>query len=470
MLEHHHKHMQLQNPTLKPFSFGLRPALAWTMILGFIFLVAAGLLLKAGSIFKFAFPVGSFGVAVFLHWKYPVLYTGFVWWLWFLTPWVTRLSEYQSQAFDETRLMVTASYLPILVILPKFLKKLPNARHLGTLPFVITFTGIFYGAVVGFVNGGSTEVLKALLNWLVPLLFGFHFYIQWRDFPAFQKNTQYVFTLGLLLMGIYGIFQYLTAPEWDKFWLINVIATGNLSFGTPEPLNIRVFSTMNSSGPYALYIGSGLLLLTSAQGVFQISASIVGYLNLLLSLVRSAWGGWMLGMLTIITSLKPRYQMRLILIILVLTLSVVPLATMEPFSNAISGRLETLSDLQNDGSAQARRSIFEERLYPALTNLVGEGIGKAPGVDSALLDFLLSLGWIGTLPYICGLVLAISQLFQTTSSISTPFLSAARAIVIGICLQLIFGSVMLAPSGVVLWAFIGLGLASNQYYAQQKVL
>jgi hypothetical protein len=98
--------------------------------------------------------------------------------------------------------------------------------------------------LVGLINNPPLAVARAFLEWLTPILFGFHLFIHWRHYPSYRQNIQRIFLWGVLVMGVYGVLQYLVAPEWDRFWLINVKA-----FGSAEPLAIRVFSTVNSPGP-----------------------------------------------------------------------------------------------------------------------------------------------------------------------------------------------------------------------------
>ena len=61
-----------------------------------------------------------------------------------------------------------------------------------------------------------------------------------------------------MVMGAYGVWQYMVAPAWDGFW---IESTGLLTFGKPEPRQIRVFSTMHSNGPFAVTMMAALLLL-----------------------------------------------------------------------------------------------------------------------------------------------------------------------------------------------------------------
>ncbi|NJL52425.1 MAG: hypothetical protein HC930_09775 [Hydrococcus sp. SU_1_0] len=170
---------------------------------------------------------------------------------------------------------------------------------------------------------------------------------------------------------------------------------------------------MNDPGAFANTIGAGLLVLFCGEGLLNSTASIGGYMAFLLSLVRSAWGAWFIGLLTLITSLKSRLQLRLIVSILALFLLIAPLTLIEPFSGVLGERFGTVSQLEDDTSAEARVEIYDEYLNPALTNFVGNGIGDARNYHSTFLAVLMNLGWLGTIPYFSGILLPFWILFQT---------------------------------------------------------
>lgn len=268
------------------------------------------------------------------------------------------------------------------------------------------------------------------------------------------------------MTGVYGVIQYLVAPEWDRFWAISLKEKA-VTFGIPEPLQIRVWSTMSGPLVFAVVMMAGLLLLFNSKEALRLPATVIGYLAFLLSLVRTAWLGWGLGMLTLAASLKANLQMRLIITIMVMVLCVAPLITMEPFSEAINSRLQTLSNVEDDGSGKERALTYKQNLDNALTSYVGKGIGGMAGTDSAILDMLFALGWLGTIFYLGGMLLLIFKLFQGYESCFDPFASIARAITIGVFFELGLGSVMLGLPGVVLWGFLGVGMAARNYYQYQ---
>ena len=473
---------------IKSFHLGLQPAPAWIAILGFIFLSAVCILAGAGSILRIIFPAGAFLVGVFLYQRYPILYLGFTWWLWFLSPWVRRLVDYQS-GWVEPNPVLLAPYLATLVTIATFLRHFPKSYRQDGLPFVLSCTGVFYSFLIGLINSkygvDSTVMSEAIgvdasvytlnavltrtLDWLTPILLSFHLFVNWRYYPEYRQNIQRTFSWGVLLMGAYGIYQYMVAPEWDRFWLNNIAKHGIYTFGIPEPLGIRVFSTMNSSPPFANAMMAGLLILLTSQGSLKFIATPIGYLAFLLSLVRTAWGGWFLGLIIFSSSLKSRLQMRLLITIFVMGILVFPLTTMEPFSKVISARVQTLSNVQQDGSYQDRADNYDRALGIALFQPLGNGLGL-PGVDSAIIDTLIAMGWLGCIPYIGGIILLLFKLPQCVERRFDSFVSAAIAISLSSLAMLVSGNMFIGFEGILLWGFLGIVMAAHKYYQHQNIL
>ena len=441
-----------------------KPAPAWIAILMLVLFTAVCILVGAGSFLNIAFPAGALVVGAFLYFRYPILYIGFTWWIWFLTAFIRRLSDYRS-SYTEPSTLLLAPYLVTALTLVTVFQHLPKARREGGLSFILPLVGIFYGFLIGLINNPPYEATRGFLDWLTPLTFGFHLLVNWRNFPSYYQNIQRTFGWGILVMGIYGIVQYLLAPEWDSLWLINSGMT--TSGGTPFPFGIRVFSTMSSAEPFAAFTAAGLLLLFNKPGLLNIFASGAGYLALLLSLVRSAWIGCLAGLLTLVSSLNAKNQMRLVVTISITGLIIIPLTTLEPFSKTINNRVETLSNVQEDGSYKDRTNFISIAGDYAFTNLLGDGInGKV--YDSALLGSFLNLGWLGTICYVSGMLSLILKLFQDSQGSSNFFTGTARAIVISCLIRIpVNGSSILGVGGLLLWGFLALHVASQKYYLYQ---
>ncbi|GJD18552.1 unknown protein [Rivularia sp. IAM M-261] len=451
------------------------PLVAWLAIGALILFCVIAIGAGAASLFKPGYIALTFLVGVFIYIRHPVLYIGFTWWIWFITPLISRLIDWRS-VFDESRLLLISQYLVTLITLHTVFKNLPKSYRQGGLPFILAFVGVGYGYLIGLIKTSPFTAARGLLDWLIPISFSFYLFTTWRNYPQYRQNIQRVFLWGVLITGVYGVIQYLIAPEWDKYWLISTKLT---SMGDPEPLKIRVWSTMASPGPFACMMMSGLLLLFNNKGFLIMPAAGAGYLAFLLSMARTMWGAWAVGLLAMITSMRPRLQMRLMVTVLIMVFCVLPLSTMEPFSDAINSRLQSFTNLENDDSARVRQKIYEDGLNRALTNSLGNGIGNTfmvdergilvpIVVDSGILDTFFTLGWFGALPYTCGLVLILVKMLQLPDLRRDPFMASCRAISIACITSLPIGSTMLGFSGMFLWGFAALALAGHKSHEQQR--
>lgn len=445
---------------------------AW-FVIG-LFVVITLFLLAVGSIgskaLNFIFPLGSFAVAWFLYFRYPSLYIGFVWWNLFLVCFVRRIADFRIGAFTDSSPILLAPYLAILVCGHSLFFNLPKVKEKGTLPFVLALASVLYGYCVGLLYPGISpiKVTVSLLGWIAPILFGHHLYINWRRYPEYSRVTRNVFLWGALLMGVYGVYQYVVAPEWDRLWLV---ASGmDSSSGRPEPYGMRVWSTLNACGVYADMIATALLVLFSCKGPMVLPASLFGGLSLLLTSVRTGWLGLLSGMIFISISLTAKQRIRLIGGILILAVCIVPVISIEPFSTTITQRLNSLSDLENDDSARTRKKIYQDFFESGIYNLTGDGIGTHDTVDSGPLSFVLDLGWIGSIPYVGSMVLSITALFRNQSKSSDLFIKASCSILVKSMFFFLAARITVGVTGIVIWGFLGIAMAGQHYLQQEQKL
>jgi hypothetical protein len=437
---------------------------SWIIISVFSLLTIILIFIGPGKVLNQLFPLGATVVSIFLYSKSPILYNGFSWWMWFLTALIRRLVDIRS-GFTEPSPILLAPYLVSLVSGMSIIQSMRVNIKGGDWPFIISLLGVIYGAVMGIFNKPYTTVFVGTLNWICPICFGFYIYKNWRLYPEYKKNTQEVFTIGVLCMGLYGIFQYFSLPSWDLLWLKETgleSSAGGIDEATGS--GMRIWSTMQSGEPFAAVMAGGLLLLANREGPVAASASVAGYISLLLTLVRSAWIGWLGGLLSLIITLNPKQKNRLFTTIICLSLIVVPITLTGEFSEKIIGRVSTLSDVENDNSSQVRKQAFNSQFNSALTNPIGNGIENS-SMDSALLATLFYLGWTGAFSYVFGIVLACFNLFNTGSK-KDSFLVVCQSIVISCLIRLPVNGANLGASGIVLWAFLGMGIAAIKYNRQ----
>jgi hypothetical protein len=456
------------NSRKQRFSLTLKPQAAWMAILGLLLITALCLAAGLGKVLNIIFPAGSFAVGLFLYLRYPILYVGFTWWVFFLTPFVRRVADYRS-GFTDPSPMLLAPLLVAMITIVTFYRNLPKAHEQGSLPFVISAMGVFYGFLVGLIKGSPVPAIISLIVWVSPILFGFHLFVNWRDYPSYRENIQRTFLWGVLVTGSYGVYQYLVAPEWDRFWLIETKLYS--SMGRPEPLGLRVWSTMNSPLHFATVMIPGTILLFIGQGRLRIPGVVLGILSLLLTTVRTAWGGWMVSLVALLGFLKGIVQMRFIAMVLVIAILVVPLSTVEPFAQVIQSRLTTLTNVGDDQSAKSRAGLYALMIDDALKEFIGQGNGTLAPIDSGVLEMIFTLGWFGSIPYVGGLLLLLYSLFQgSKSSTSDAFACATRAITFGFLPMLAGSNVIIGISGMVFWGFLGLGMAANKYHSHQHIV
>jgi hypothetical protein len=415
-----------------------------------------------GGFLRFAFPAASLAVGVFLYRRRPVTYIEFVWWLWFLTPLAARLVDYQS-GWDPRRLMIVAPFLVTCLTVGTLWRRRGLLRLPDYLPFLLACAALLYGLGVGLIRNSPASVIVPLVEWATPVLFGFHLAASRRLYPDFRRVTARAFLWGVLAMGAYGVAQYLFAPAWDRFWLAQTEVT---SFGSPEPLGIRVWSTMNSPGTFSIFMMAGLILLFGAKGPLRFAGMTVGYLSLLLTLARTAWGAWLVSFVLLVIPLPPRTRRRVVIGCVLVAAALYPLVNSEPFAELLAARFETFGSLRDDGSFNERLAIYERGVAAVLAEPVGEGIGRTVSdeiIDSALLDLLLTLGWGGALLYFAALAALLYNISRPSVGEADPFLSAARAIAVGITPTLLMASQMVEATGVIYWSFLSLAFAAHRH-------
>jgi hypothetical protein len=443
---------------------------------GCLFLITGlGGLAGLGQPLRLLFPLGAFSTGLFLYIRHPVSYLGFTWWMWFITPLLARLVDYGS-GWDPARIMLTAPYFVTLISLETLLRKIPKAPQEGGFPLVLAFSAVCYAFILGIVNAPLISVIRSTLDWISPLLIAFYLQINWRDYPRYRDMIQSTFLWGCLVMGSYGILQYLLLPEWDRYWLIQ---SGMFtSAGDPVPLGMRVWSTMHSPGPFSVTIAACLLILisTNTNNPLKIPGIFVGSLSFLLTLVRSAWGGFLVSLIILFISAKTNLKIRLIFTLTLCLIIIVPVASIEPFAGRISDRFDSIANIEQDNSFYQRSRNYDKNLQLALSTFEGKGFGNSVAfnketgkfdkvvLDSGIMDIFFTLGWIGAIPYLTGLLMIIMGLAKSTMAETDSFMNASRSLGIGYSIQLFFGSSMTGVTGLLMWGFLGAAMASHTYH------
>ena len=458
-----------------PLSVGVPEVVPWSLAVGFAALVAALLAARMGHIVELAFPALALVVGATLYFQHPTLYLGFTWWLWFLTPEVRRLVDYQIGWNDISPVMI-APYLVSGLAALTLVRCLPQLPQPRLFPFALILMAINYAYAVGLVRAGPLAATYGLLTWLVPVVLGFHVAAQWQQYPYYRDAIRRVFLWGVLAMGIYGMVQFFVLPAWDLYWMR---ASPINSIGGPQPFKVRVWSTMNSPQPFALAMMAGLLFAFAAKGWFRFVAAGPGYVSLLLSLVRTAWLGWAIGLVILLARVPGVHKTKLLAVGILVGLLSLPLLLLEPVADRVTARFETMQDIEGDDSFRARLTLYSEFFLVSAGDVVGQGIGSANlatkltedddlaeyrTIDSGVLEVMFVLGWPGTLLYLAGLCWLVGGAFGGRAERQDLAVPAAGAVVVAILAMTISYNTLIGVGGAVLWTFLGLMLAARAFY------
>jgi hypothetical protein len=451
-----------------------RPAsasLVWVTASASLLPVLAFFLTGRGGPLRLAIPAGAALVGLALYFRRPIGYFQFTLWTWFLTPLVRRLVDWRA-GFEDHNLVLLAPFLVSSISGLTLLRERRLASDLRLSPFFLCIAGILYGFAVGLIRwrlhasevASPGEIVYALFGWLAPLLLGLHLYLRWPMYEEHKQAIQRSFLWAVLLLGAYGVYQYVAAPAWDRLWLEHMISDiGVEGFGRPEPFGIRVWSTLNSPGVFANVLMAGLLLLFSVPSRIKPLAIGAGYSALLLSLVRTSWLGWIVGVAVLARNSKGRQIPRLLLSVVLLPVLVSPLMLNPQIATVITDRLQTLQSTKQDESFQDRAEEYRVLLASLAADPFGEGLNNAETfhgytMDSGIILMLYSCGWIGAALFLTGIALCVRSMASGANS-DDPTAPVYRAVFVVMILELLSGNTFIGPVGAILWICIGLSFS-----------
>lgn len=434
-----------------------------------LFLVAAmaAYWAQSAAILKLAIPAATLAVAGWLYTSRPALYIGFVWWTWLTTPFLRRVIEYQS-GYDAMNLVMTAPLVATLFTVITLVRFGGVLRQVEYLPYALALLAVAYGFAVGIVKTSVMGAILAMSSWLLPITLGLQLHIFWRQFVAHRAVMLRVFRWGILILGVYGILQYVAPSPWDRFWMIN---SGMSSIGHPEPYRVRVFGMLNAPGPFASIMLAGLILLFSDSKVLGRLALGPGLVALLLSLVRAAWGGWVIAVAFMGWRSTGKTRRRFLGALTAGVFLIIPLLLIGPISDRVSSRAATLTELRQDNSLDDRSDFFLISAGWVLSNPVGAGIGstgrgarvsESGGMgtfDNGIFAIPYSVGWLGGGLYYASVFIMLYRILSIPREQMDLFILSSTAICISLFAQLVFSNSFVGIKGLLFWTFYGLSMA-----------
>jgi hypothetical protein len=333
---------------------------------------------------------------------------------------------------------------------------------------------------------GFLPASYAAFNWLMPPILCFHIACYHKHFADFREILTRTFIWGGLITGAYGVVQYFFLPRWDAEWLIRSQIFGQMgSAGLPFPFYVRVFSTMNAPAPFASTMMAAIIIILNTQHKLRWFAAPPVLISLLLSIVRTAWGGLAVAWLYTMVRLRTSATVRQLLVAACVLVMALPLLADETISNLVSKRFESLLKLTDDSSYVARSELYQNAVMAVSTNFAGNGLGATGTAtklnnqgsmgehgdfDSGLLEIPFNLGWPGAFLYTVGVLwfLCAGLLHGRSGGPNHQWNVACGGIVIGTLSECFLTNSLTAGVGMIFWCFLGMLLAEKAFRASSQ--
>ncbi len=369
--------------------------------------------------------------------------------------------------FDPSGVMLLGPVLAILIptVELRHLLGRQEPQDEDLLPLLLVGLCVTYGMLLSAFAGQFGPLGTAALKTYAPLLYG-----AWimrtarRDPTALQAATQAFFVLAPIV-GVYGIWQYVSPNEWDRYWMLSVSGTISV-LGRPEPYQVRVFSMMNSPASFGTYAACGVLLFGFCRKGWQaLGLALLVAPGLLFTYYRTAWISLVLGIGY--CALFGRTRERAGLIAITIVIATVLAAFNADFGDAVMERLGTLTgSVADDGSGKARLGqLFEiYRLVDGMAFGLGFASLATPfnGVDAAdgeIVTSIIAMGVLVGTVYLMGLVWCCVQALVRVAGSRDPRLIVTGAVIVGMISSIPLTSVTSGEIGLLLWMFVGLATA-----------
>ena len=270
---------------------------------------------------------------------------------------------------------------------------------------------------------------------------------------------------------IYGWYQYYTIPPWDAFWVRAVGFEGYL--GKLKSTEMVVFSTMAERGPFAGFLSFAVIpMLISARwrNVTGWGSVALILATILLTFVRTS-------LITIILAcvlypLLNRGKNTLRMVVLICVGAVGANYFLGKLSSErVNKRLQTLSNMSEDGSYKGRVIIAQRGLAATMKNPIGTGLGSsglggrvntgtmesaAEIGDNGYFSILFSFGWIGSFCFFYAFYLVWARVrAMERAGLRNESLMMFKALFITGAVVLMAGDWLAGPGSAVFFIFTG---------------
>ena len=409
-------------------------------------------------------------VAVWLWRTDRPVYLGYLLVLFSGAPWLRRLVDLEL-GLSLFNLVLLAPYLACLPLLLTVFCHLDLRREpLGWI-VVGLIACVAYALIPTLIAGRLVPGLLDAVRWVLPLSTAALILAHPKELDRFKQSIRSVLLIAMPATGIYGIYQYAALPPWDRYWL-EALDIG--SFGIAEPFSFRVFSTLNSPGSYGKYAMAGGLLLIADARPWALLAVLPALLGLMLAQIRAAWLAFAVGLILLLARARAGIWLGVAVVTLILAAGAAYLDLDRGFTEAFTGRVESLQDMESDTSFNARLQTYYWFIAELDDNLLGKGLainatpinsaggGASRDLDSGVIETFLVFGlFVGTTWFLVyGWLIAIAA--RTLLRPIDGFTAGAAVVVLVSAVHLWLGNPFHGETGMLFWPFVGVVLAEHR--------
>ncbi|MDF2646294.1 MAG: hypothetical protein K0Q73_2099 [Paenibacillus sp.] len=403
--------------------------------------------------------------------------------VWVICPEIRRIQDWMEGTYHSVSLLSIAPLLTSAVVIIPILSKLHQMDSRINKLLLYMAIVLLYGSLIGLTKNGS-GALYDLANYFIPLLLIPYAALSKFDSKALDRLL-IAFSNTAILIAVYGIIQYVLVPPWDAFWMNHVEMT---SIGKPLPLEIRVFSTLNSPGPAGTYLASALapmILDKRWRGPLGWIGVILVTVGLLITLVRSAWVMLFIDIVIYTAVSAGRQKWKLIAQLTAVIGAMYVIIPKLPGAQGLVERLNTMTAIQDDHSYNERLDFFHT-VFPILfakpqglglgsigvgTKLSNGGaLGEYGIFDNGFVAMFLTFGILGGLLFFWVLWLVTRFLLSQKKHTGglNLYSKIALSALLGSIICLVFENGYTGLKGFLLWMVVGVGIMAHHTIVQER--
>lgn len=404
-------------------------------------------------------PIAAVWLAFRFFAKDKGAYVELLCWSYITSSLVRRVVDFHSGVTESVLLAVPLIILLVPVIY--LLGRWTRVMNRDSAPFGCLLMALAYGAVLACLSFHALDLMTELPLWLLPLCFGIFLYAEREHAGELFASLERAMVGGTLFAGLYGIYQYFVLPAWDAAWMLQ---SEMVTIGKAEPLEVRVFSTMNAPQVLAAFLMLGILLAYRSQLRYRWPAVVAGMMALALSAARTAWLALAVGILYLVIRSSTSERIRTLKFVGACS-AVLIVATLIPAVNdTLSSRFSSLSNGAEDDSAADRSETYNDILRDLTVQPFGRGIGVDDGDlvdakhDSSIVNMLVSLGAFGSIMYVIGFSSIYRRILLPRTQQTTSLLTL-QAGAVALLAETPLNNVLDGPVAFLTWSFLALALS-----------